>query len=119
MSAVLEKFAARILENVRSRPDGDIDVAAARASMVRMGNLAKPAPNTTHETTEISGVRCVVITPGDHDERTIVYFHGGLSALGSADVYRGFLTHVAAACGSKICVVDYRLAPDHPFPAAP
>jgi acetyl esterase/lipase len=48
----------------------------------------------------------------------LLYFHGGGYRLGSARAFRGHASYLAAACGTRVVSVDYRLAPEHPFPAA-
>ncbi|WP_419731051.1 alpha/beta hydrolase fold domain-containing protein [Lichenicola sp.] len=53
--------------------------------------------------------------PGD---RAILFLHGGAYALGSATAYRGFASQVAIRAGVSAFVLDYPLAPEHPFPAA-
>ncbi len=120
MSAALDQLAARIRENVRKSADGSIDVARARKAFEAMGRFAQPAAGSKHASTDVLGVRCDVTVPAEHDrDRTILYFHGGAFALGSPDFYRGYLSHLATACRAEVWAVDYRLAPEHPFPAAP
>ena len=51
-------------------------------------------------------------TPG------LVYFHGGGFVIGDLDTHDGFLRRLAAASGVRVLSVDYRLAPEHEFPAA-
>jgi acetyl esterase len=48
----------------------------------------------------------------------LVYFHGGGFVLGDLDTLGTFCRRLAAASGVKVLSVDYRLAPEHPFPAA-
>ena len=48
----------------------------------------------------------------------VVYLHGGGYCIGSLTSHRAMLTHLAAATGGRVLAVDYRLAPEHPFPAA-
>jgi epsilon-lactone hydrolase len=50
-------------------------------------------------------------------EGTILYLHGGWYVLGSAQAYRHLAGHVANRSGAEVFVPDYRLAPEHPFPA--
>jgi acetyl esterase len=48
----------------------------------------------------------------------IVYFHGGGMILGSIATFDSLARHLAAACGAVVLSVDYRLAPEHPYPVA-
>jgi epsilon-lactone hydrolase len=48
----------------------------------------------------------------------ILYFHGGGYVAGSVETHREFLAHIARATKRRILAVDYRLAPENPFPAA-
>jgi acetyl esterase len=48
----------------------------------------------------------------------LVFFHGGGWVLGDLDSYNGFCRAIAAGCAIDVLSVDYRLAPEHPFPAA-
>jgi acetyl esterase/lipase len=48
----------------------------------------------------------------------VVYLHGGGYATGSAETFRSLSTHLARATRSRVLAVDYRLAPEHPYPAA-
>ncbi|WP_321937027.1 MULTISPECIES: alpha/beta hydrolase [unclassified Paraburkholderia] len=50
--------------------------------------------------------------------RAILFLHGGAFVLGSATGYRGFASQIAARAGVDTFVLDYPLAPEHPFPAA-
>ncbi|KJV27314.1 alpha/beta hydrolase [Pantoea sp. SM3] len=52
-------------------------------------------------------------------EQVIVFIHGGAYMLGSAQAYRGFASQLAVRTGYSTFVLDYPLAPEHPFPAAP
>ncbi|SNY61855.1 alpha/beta hydrolase [Pantoea sp. GL120224-02] len=52
-------------------------------------------------------------------EQVIVFIHGGAYMLGSAQAYRGFASQLAMRTGYSTFVLDYPLAPEHPFPAAP
>ena len=48
----------------------------------------------------------------------MLYLHGGAYAVGSVNVHRELLARLAKACQIKVLAIDYRLAPEHPFPAA-
>jgi monoterpene epsilon-lactone hydrolase len=65
------------------------------------------------------GVPCLWIdAPGSAQDRVIVHFHSGGYLMGSANGYRSFGGFLAAATGCRVLVVDYRLAPENPHPAA-
>jgi monoterpene epsilon-lactone hydrolase len=51
-------------------------------------------------------------------EHCVLYFHGGGYCIGTAALYRDFLWRIAAATHAQVLYFDYRLAPEHPFPAA-
>lgn len=55
---------------------------------------------------------------GDTSKGTLLYFHGGGYIAGTANGYRGLPTALAAATGLAAVAIDYRLAPEAPFPAA-
>jgi len=66
------------------------------------------------------GVPAVDITvPGTHGDGVILYFHGGAYAMGSARAAAGLAAGLARGAGALPIAVDCRLAPEHPYPAAP
>ncbi len=68
---------------------------------------------------EISGVRAEWLMPaGAPSDRIIMYVHGGGYVSGSCADHRGFVARFAAGCGYNTLTYEYRLAPEHPFPAA-
>ncbi len=77
------------------------------------------APGTRADLVDADGVSAILCTREDgEDDPWFIYFHGGGYRLASALAYRAFGTHLAAACAAQVLVVDYSLAPEHPFPAA-
>ncbi|SNR41665.1 alpha/beta hydrolase [Blastococcus mobilis] len=59
------------------------------------------------------------LVPSGGDAATsMLYLHGGGFTTGSPATHRALATHLAAASGATVHVLDYRLAPEHPFPAA-
>ena len=50
--------------------------------------------------------------------KVILYLHGGAYLIGSPATHRGIASGIAIRSNRDVCVIDYRLAPEHPFPAA-
>jgi acetyl esterase/lipase len=77
------------------------------------------SPEARLEHVVADGVPCIwARMPGTSTARTIVYYHGGGYLLGSATAYAGFGAALSAAADAQVLVVDYRLAPENPHPAA-
>ncbi len=55
--------------------------------------------------------------PSSDAKRVVLYFHGGGYSTGSINSHRDFLARLCIASGVRILAADYRLAPEHPFPA--
>ncbi|MGW1158623.1 alpha/beta hydrolase [Streptomyces sp. NPDC002513] len=73
----------------------------------------------TYQHTEIGGVPGILVTPlGADSSRVLLVMHGGGFALGSSASHRKLAGHLAKACGVTAFVADFRLAPEHPYPAA-
>ena len=67
----------------------------------------------------IAGVNCYWVNSGNaQKDKTILFFHGGGFTLGSTHGHLGLLSQLTQNTQMKILSVDYRLAPEHPYPAA-
>jgi acetyl esterase/lipase len=58
-----------------------------------------------------------VSAEGASDSRVVLYFHGGGYIIGSPRTHRPMLAELSQASGGRVLALDYRLAPEHPFPA--
>ena len=65
----------------------------------------------------LGGVPTTVAVAGGPGEHRVLYLHGGGYQVGSARAFRGLLTHLSRATGAPVHAPDYRLAPEHPYPA--
>jgi epsilon-lactone hydrolase len=95
-------------------------LASARANMLA-AKAWIPAPPAGTEVSAIDagGVPAeLVSTPASQPGRHVLYLHGGGYVTGSPALYRHFTWRVAAAARARVLAIDYRLAPEHPFPAA-
>jgi acetyl esterase/lipase len=84
----------------------------------RLTNPAASPPRWEHATDEaIAGVRCRVVRPSD-PTGVYLHVHGGGFCLGSAGMQDRQLAGISRATGASVVSIDYRLAPEHPYPAA-
>lgn len=98
------KGAATDLESVRARYAASFARFGAPAEVAVVPGSLGPVAGEWH--------RC-----GD-DTRALLYFHGGGFVAGSPESHRGLVTKLVEASGVPAFVPRYRLAPEHPFPAA-
>ncbi|WP_113699746.1 alpha/beta hydrolase [Nonomuraea lactucae] len=103
--------------------NGPLDIAgdlAQQRELFEAMLAAIPLPgDVTTKATELGGVPVVISeTPGIDSGKVVFYLHGGAYVLGSATAALGLASDVARRAGARGVVVDYRLAPEHPFPAA-
>lgn len=113
-----------IVETLRQNPlFGDADVATLRSSMLALTTIAPTPEGVRYEATEIGGVEAEwaltdaapsAAGPG----ATLLYFHGGAYCIGAVATHRGLVGQLALATGMRALSLEYRLAPEHPFPAA-
>lgn len=74
---------------------------------------------TTVDEKVIGGVPAEVVSARGADmRRTVVHFHGGGYCVGSARTARSWAAHLSAQTGCRVVLPEYRLAPEHPHPAA-
>jgi epsilon-lactone hydrolase len=75
-------------------------------------------PGVRFEDADCGGVRALWVRPDDAaGDRVIQYLHGGGYMMGSARGHGRFTGHLAKATGCHVLSIDYRLSPEHPFPA--
>lgn len=102
------------LPGVRSGEPADTDLTERRERAA----LETPAvEGVPHVTMNIGGVDCLVA--GDRTaSRALLHLHGGGFRMGTPRTWINYATDLAQRSGSVVVVPDYRLAPEHPFPAA-
>jgi epsilon-lactone hydrolase len=95
-------------------------VAAARRLYRFLGRLvSRPPRGTETVTVDAGGVKAErIATPASRHDRYILYLHGGGYVGGSPGLYRDLTWRLAALGRARVLCIDYRLAPEHPFPAA-
>jgi len=94
-------------------------ISETRAGFEQLTQMFPLAPDVTHQSVDAGGVPAEwVSVPESRSDRVILFLHGGGYVIGSVNTHRELASRVARATRARALVVDYRLAPEHPFPAA-
>jgi epsilon-lactone hydrolase len=108
--------AIRKLLGSKPRPVG---WSGRRQRINEVGSTWPVAPDVQCEGVDCDGVAGEwSIAPGSEPMRTLLYFHGGGYCSGSIVSHRRLVTEAGRAAGIRTLAIDYRLAPEHPYPAA-
>jgi acetyl esterase/lipase len=95
------------------------DVVEVRGRVDRISRWLKRASGVSVEPTQANGLYAEWLRPKDPAAgKVLLYLHGGAYVLGSCRTHRQMVSHIARAAGINALVPEYRLAPEHPFPAA-
>ena len=98
---------------------GELNVEKDRRELETMVKYFKPVKPITCTAVTANGVPAEWIIPqGLSTERVILYIHGGSFNSGSIISHRPLAANLAMACQARALIIDYRLAPEFPFPAA-
>jgi epsilon-lactone hydrolase len=95
------------------------DVSEQRRLLAEFASAQPLPPGVTVTAAALGGVPTAEITVDGVDPRhTVLYFHGGVYVLGDAVQAAGLAAQVGRRTGARVISVGYRLAPEHPYPAA-
>jgi monoterpene epsilon-lactone hydrolase len=108
--------AIRELLRSKPRPAG---FAERRERLDAIGSTSPPAGDIGLEPIDANGVAAEwSLAPGSDPSKVLLFFHGGGYCSGSIVSHRGMVTETGRAAQARTLAVGYRLAPEHPFPAA-
>lgn len=108
----------RLRTLIASRPRAT-EIAQHRRDMDARARQFATAADVTVEKLNANGVPAEWTSTPDADaHNAILYVHGGGYVLGSLDSHRHLVSELGRAAGARALALDYRLAPEHPFPAA-
>jgi phosphinothricin tripeptide acetyl hydrolase len=113
----IQGIIAMLRTTAADRGGAEMTVEEWRAAYSGLGGMLPTREGVPVVATSAGGVPAEWIG-ADDDGPVVVYLHGGGYCIGSLDTHRAMLTHLAAAIGGRVLAVDYRLAPEHPHPAA-
>jgi epsilon-lactone hydrolase len=100
-------------------PFDDLPLAERRTRYDRAKALYPLPAGVAVEAVALGGVAAErVTTPASSPERVVLYLHGGGYVMGSADSHRHVAAGIAEAAAATVLLLCYRVAPEHPFPAA-
>lgn len=103
---------------IRERPPHTASIAERRAAWEALAARFSLPPDLTTDPVDANGVPGLFVSqPGVAEDRILLFFHGGAFTLGSSRSYRELVGRMARAAGVRGLVIDYRLTPEHPFPA--
>lgn len=104
-------------EAALSNPNASL--ADMRANAELFGEMTSEPAGVSMEKVDAGGVPALMLTPdGAQTDRVLQYTHGGGYVFCSAASHRRLAGHIAKATGCRALVLDYRLAPENPHPAA-
>jgi epsilon-lactone hydrolase len=118
LQAELLRLALRFIKNRRARRT--VAIATVRRRLERIERFVpRPPAGTLTTAIDGSGVNAVrIAVAAARSDRCVLYFHGGAYTIGTARLLRDFTWRIGAAARACVLYFDYRLAPEHPFPAA-
>jgi acetyl esterase/lipase len=116
--AFLFSGAMRLMKRQMARQSDSEAIASIRRALNREIRAKLPA-GVTIDAVEVAGrtVELVAAANAQSSGQIVLYFHGGAFVSGAPATHRNFAWHLSAASGHKVALLDYRLAPEHRFPA--
>jgi monoterpene epsilon-lactone hydrolase len=104
---------------IQPLPSTRWSITYQRTQLERLARLAHVPEDVVMQATNAGALKAAWFTPREHDpERVILYFHGGAYMIGSINTHREITALIARYASQRLLSVEYRLAPEHPYPAA-
>ena len=89
------------------------------ATMNAGAPLFKVRHDARVEYLELGTCMCAMVRPANaHTDQVLLHMHGGAFFAGSLETHLPLASELAVRCNARVFLVDYRLAPQHPYPAA-
>lgn len=109
----------RVVENMRAQEQPENQtIDEQRAGFETQASIFSLAPDIVCRPVEANRIPAEwVIAPEADSDRVVLYLHGGGFVIGSINTHREMVSHISRAARARCLMIDYRLAPEHPFPA--
>ena len=118
LRAEILRLGTRCLLKGKPGPEASFEERRHRAAAAERW-VPNPPSSIKRIAVDAGGVEAEwVVTPASQHRRYVLYLHGGGYVVGSPSLYRHLTWRLARAVGARLLAADYRLAPEHPFPAA-
>ncbi len=110
----------RLIAMMRAQPRPENPtVEEMRAGFEALSALLPCPPDVTRTPVQVAGRPAEwLAAPGADPARALLYLHGGGYVIGSLSTHRELAGRLSRASGARVLLLDYRLGPEHPFPAA-
>ena len=110
----------QLIQMLKAQPiEPSAPLADTRAGFEQMAGMFPVDADVKCEPLNAGGVKSEWVTaPGADAGRAILYLHGGGYVIGSINTHRTLAARLSRAAKARVLVIDYRLAPENPFPAA-
>jgi acetyl esterase/lipase len=109
---------AAVRDLLRERGDGfDVSVGDRRVQLLEFAQSRSPATGVTTHVATVGEREGLVVSPPEV-KGDALFLHGGAFVLGSPTTHHGLAASLARQSGFAFHLLDYRLAPEHPYPAA-
>ncbi len=113
------KFFMRIMKIMSLKKEGILDIEKHRKELENNVFLFKKPRKMKVRSLEINGISAEWLYQKDQiEDRAILYLHGGSYHAGSLKTHRDLAARIGKVSSSPVLSIDYRLAPENPFPAA-
>lgn len=103
--------------SMRIRPRVKLSIQKSRQLLDSATKWIPVPKQNTYQEEHIHNIPVLWVTPPNHNQQVVLYFHGGGYIVGSIDSERLIAGNIALESHARVLIVGYRLAPEYPFPA--
>ncbi len=118
MASIQARLIDRLIRRLHLFGEDGAEISVLRERIERFAGVGWPRTGVAIRPVVAGGVAAERVIPRDTPrDRCLLYLHGGAWCMGSPRTHRGLVADLARGAGVRALSVDYRLAPEHPYPA--